>query len=356
MLTKYWKVDEGQPDIEIIKQAAEIIKAGGLVAFPTETVYGLGANGLSEEAVSLIYQAKGRPADNPLILHIAEYDEINKLARQIPKKAAILMKKYWPGPLTVVLKRTDIVPDIVTGGLDTVAIRMPSNNIARELIRLSGVPIAAPSANISGKPSPTNAQDVLNDMDGKIGAVLDGGAADIGVESTVVDCTAVVPIILRPGGITYEMLTETLGKVEIDPAVYGTQAVKPRAPGMKYRHYAPRAPLIVLEGQDVMVKDTLLRKMTAALAEGKKVGLLLSTKTAEDILMKIDNLQKQLIVFDYGAKDRPWQLARELYTLLRKFDVAEVDIIFAEGTPDKGIGKAVMNRLRKASGFNIIRF
>jgi L-threonylcarbamoyladenylate synthase len=230
MDTKCFVVDRDKPDFRLLDRAAAVLRQGGLVAFPTETVYGLGANGLDPRAVARIFAAKGRPADNPLILHIADRHEVNKLAARVPANAAALMAKYWPGPLTVVLARTRLVPDAATGGLDTVAVRLPDSTVARELIRLAGVPVAAPSANTSGRPSPTTAQDVLADLDGRIEVVLDAGPCGIGVESTVVDCTTPVPTLLRPGGVTLEMLMETLGEVEVDPALGGDDFV-PRAPG-----------------------------------------------------------------------------------------------------------------------------
>lgn len=243
MKTEYVDLRDGKDVKEGLYKAAEIIKTGGLVAFPTETVYGLGANGLDENAVPKIYEAKGRPSDNPLILHISEFDEIKNIVKEIPDVAFVLADEFWPGPLTMVFKKSDIVPYRTTGGLESVAVRMPSNRIARELIKTAGVPVAAPSANSSGRPSPTKADHVLCDLDGKIDMVIDGGTVDIGLESTIVDVTGEVPVILRPGFITEEMLSEAIGRVKTDDAVKNLRPdkdLKPKAPGMKYRHYAPQ--------------------------------------------------------------------------------------------------------------------
>jgi len=281
MQTKYFIVNKDEPDKLVLQQAGELLKAGKLVAFPTETVYGLGANGLDTQAVAKIYQAKGRPSDNPLILHIAHQQELKQLVTEIPANAQALIDRYWPGPLTVVLKKTNIVPDGVSGGLDTVAVRLPDSKVARELITFAGVPIAAPSANTSGRPSPTSAQAVFADLDGRIDAVIDAGDCDIGVESTVVDCTTPVPTLLRPGGITLEMLIDTLGAVEIDPALGGDAEYVPRAPGMKYTHYAPSAPMILFEGTYPHIADLIVQEAHAAISAGKKVGAIVSAETAK---------------------------------------------------------------------------
>jgi len=345
MHTEFVSVDSVHPDIRILAQAADVLRRGGLVAFPTETVYGLGANGLDPHAVAGIFAAKGRPADNPLILHIADCREVAKLARHVPANARVLMETYWPGPLTLVLERTKAVPDAVTGGLDTVAIRLPDSVVARELIQLAGVPLAAPSANTSGRPSPTTAQDVLADLDGKIDMVIDAGSCDIGVESTVVDCTTPVPTLLRPGGITLEMLLETLGEVEVDPGI-GSEDVIPRSPGMKYTHYAPAAPLILLEGEYPAKTAVLGEQIRKAQAEGKRVGAIVAAETV---------LSAGVVATVYGSRNHPEEVAANLYNALRFFDNQPVDVIFAEGTDEIGLGLAVMNRLRKAAGYHIIR-
>ncbi|WP_425058664.1 Threonylcarbamoyl-AMP synthase [Sporomusa carbonis] len=343
MRTKYYKVDLSEPDLSVLAAAADILKQGGLVAFPTETVYGLGANGLDAHAVAGIFRAKGRPADNPLILHIDSPDKINDLAVSVPGSAQALIGQYWPGPLTVIVERRSCVPDAVTGGLNTVAVRLPASLIARELIRLAGVPVAAPSANISGRPSPTAAQDVLADMDGKIDAVIDAGPCAIGVESTVVDCTTPVPTLLRPGGITYEMLTAVLGEVEVDPALAGSRAV-PKSPGMKYTHYAPLAPMFLVEGD----RSIVVREVQQALAAGKRVGAVVSAETAA-------GLPPAAITVVYGSHADAHAIAANLYTALRSFDNKAVDVIYAEGIAEQGLGLAVMNRMRKAAGYRIIR-
>lgn len=259
MDTKVVKIDKEQIDDEKLMEAAEILRAGGLVAFPTETVYGLGANALNEEAAKKIYAAKGRPSDNPLIAHISKPEELAPLVKEVPEAGKKLMEAYWPGPLTMIFPKSDIVPYGTTGGLDTVAIRMPSDPIANRMIALAGIPIAAPSANTSGRPSPTTAEHVYQDMNGKIEMILDGGAVGIGVESTIVDVSGPVPMLLRPGAITIEMLRETVGQVEIDPAIQGPMAanVKPKAPGMKYRHYAPKAELVLVEEKNPETKEVI---------------------------------------------------------------------------------------------------
>ena len=347
METKLYVVEKDNPDIRILAEAADVLKQGGLVAFPTETVYGLGANGLDPGAVEGIFAAKGRPSDNPLILHIAEPHEVEKLAREIPANACALMEKYWPGPLTVVVERTRAVPDAVTAGLDTVAIRLPDSLVARTLIGLAGVPLAAPSANTSGRPSPTTAQAVMDDLAGKVEIVIDAGPCGIGVESTVVDCTTPVPTLLRPGGVTLEMLMETLGEVEVDPALAHGSTV-PRSPGMKYTHYAPAAPMTLFEGTTGACQARVSQAVAQALAEGRRVGAVVSAETAK-------SLPSSTVVAVYGSRLRPDEAAANLYNALRLFDTEAVDVIFAEGVAENGLGLAVMNRLRKAAGYHIVR-
>ena len=267
---------------EALTKAADFIKNGGLVAFPTETVYGLGGDGLNSEAASKIYKAKGRPSDNPLILHINDQKMLHKIVNDVNSMAKKIMTAFCPGPITLILPKSDIVPSSVTGGLDTVAVRMPDNDIARELIRLSNTPIAAPSANISGRPSPTTAQAVYNDLHDRIDMILDGGACHFGVESTIVDCTEDVPIILRPGAITKEMLEELFPVVKIDRAIVGDNVV-PKAPGMKYKHYAPKANMILFEGSSAKMVEAIASKMADYEKEGKKVGLVVSYEVAEKL-------------------------------------------------------------------------
>lgn len=335
---------------EIYKEAAAIIKKGGLVAFPTETVYGLGANGLNEEAAAKIYAAKGRPSDNPLILHIAEENELNKIVKSIPEETEKLMKKYWPGPLTMIFEKADCVPYGTTGGLETVAVRMPNHEAARRLIKESGVPIAAPSANTSGRPSPTKALHVEEDLSGKIDMILDGGQVGIGLESTIVDVTVTPPVILRPGYITQEMLIETLKEeIILDPAlVQGISSdVKPKAPGMKYRHYAPKAELTIVEGPPAAAAEKIQKLAQEKASEGKKVGII-GTEEFQDYY-------QTGIVKIIGTREREETIAQNLYSVLREFDEIQVDVIYSEGFSEENFGQAIMNRLIKAAGHHIIK-
>jgi L-threonylcarbamoyladenylate synthase len=348
--TLWIKVDPKKPQADAIRIAAKVIRKGGLVAFPTETVYGLGANALDSDAVARIFRAKERPTDNPMIVHIADKKDMRRLARRVPQKAEKLAARFWPGPLTLVLKRSGLVPDITVAGLDTIGIRMPSNKIALELIRQSGVPIAAPSANRASKPSPTTAKHVIEDLAGRIDAVLDGGPTRVGVESTVIDMTKRVPQILRPGGTPLEELNVALGKVTLHPAALSRKriaALRARAPGMKHRHYAPEAEMILVEGDpDRIVKR--VKELTAlSIADGKKVGIL---ATDESMANYDGDVLKSL-----GSRSNMEEVARNLFRLLREFDEEEVDIIIAEGVPPRGLGLAVTNRLRRAASFNILK-
>ena len=329
-----------------LEAAAEIIKNGGLVAFPTETVYGLGANGLDARAAAGIYQAKGRPSDNPLILHICGIEMLSMIAAEVTDSAKKILAAFCPGPVTIILRRKEIVPLAITGGLDTVGIRMPDNDIARELIRRAGVPVAAPSANISGRPSPTTAAAVFNDLNGRIDMILDGGACEFGVESTIVDCTGAVPTVLRPGAITLEMLEEVLGTVQVDPALAGENTV-PKAPGMKYTHYAPKVPLTLLEGSPSRLLQGFRAEISRLAAAGKKTGVIASREVVE-------SLPEGVPAFVYGAQGDLEAIAANLYEALRSFDEAAVDVLLAEGTGTAGLGLAIMNRLHKASGFRSI--
>lgn len=334
---------------EELAEAAGILRKGGLVAFPTETVYGLGANGLDEEAAKKIYAAKGRPSDNPLIAHISAPEELEALAAEIPCFAKRLMELYWPGPLTMVFKKKEIVPYGTTGGLDTVAVRMPSDPIARALIRLAGVPVAAPSANRSGRPSPTTADHVWQDMAGRIEMIIDGGPVGIGVESTIVDVTGPVPVILRPGAITMEMVRDALGQVEIDPAIVGPmkEGVRPKAPGMKYRHYAPKARMTLVEGEMEQVVRAINRLAREALKQGERVGIICTDETRF--------CYPAGMIRSVGIRAREETVAHNLYAVLREFDDLEADVIFSESFPDDQIGQAIMNRLTKAAGYHIIK-
>ena len=332
-------------DDEALKRAGQCIKDGGLVAFPTETVYGLGGDGLNEVAAKNIYLAKGRPSDNPLILHINDQKMLSRIVSEVTPMAKKIMTAFCLGPITIILPKSDIVPKAVTGGLDTIAVRMPDNDIARALIKYADTPIAAPSANISGRPSPTTAQAVYKDLQSRIDMVLDGGACQFGVESTIVDCTEDIPIILRPGAITKEMLEEIFPVVKIDKAIVGANVV-PKAPGMKYKHYAPKVDMILIEGDNKKMSSSIKEILYKYENEGKKVGLLVSDEVANEL-----NHQN---TFSYGSQENLAQIASEIYEGLRYFDDKDVDIILAQGTTDKGIGLAIMNRLHKASGFNSI--
>lgn len=343
MQTKLWLLDRNKVLDNQLTEAAQLIKQGEVVAFPTETVYGLGADGLNSEACKKIFAAKGRPADNPLILHIAKLAEILPLSTNLSASAKHLMKTFWPGPMTMIVHKSDLIPQVVTAGLDTVAIRFPSHPIANRLIALSGCPIAAPSANKSGRPSPTTAGDVLSDMEGIIAGIIDGGVSDIGVESTIVDTTVPVPTILRPGGITLEMLEEALGAVEIDPGLIKKGQI-PKAPGMKYRHYAPQAEMYLIEGPEASyrIKDFV----ELALHKGLRIGVLADKKT-------IDLLPEKAGLVSHNWGSTKAELAEKLYIYLRRFDSENVDVIVGEGTSEAGLGLAIMNRMRKSAGHNI---
>jgi L-threonylcarbamoyladenylate synthase len=348
--TKRIKVtDSDQIKEEELEEAARILREGGLVAFPTETVYGLGANALDEEAAKKIYAAKGRPSDNPLIAHISSPEELKPLAAEIPDMAKKLMDRYWPGPMTLVFKKTDLVPYGTTGGLDTVAVRMPSDPVAKNLIRLAGVPIAAPSANSSGRPSPTTADHVWQDMEGKIDMIVDGGPVGIGLESTIIDVTGPVAMILRPGAITIEMVRETLGEAEMDPAILGPmkEGEHPKAPGMKYRHYAPKAPLTLVEGEMDQVVKTINRLAKEAFKEGKKVGIICTDETR--------TCYPAGMIQSIGIRAKEETVAHNLYAVLREFDDLGADVIYSESFPGDQIGQAIMNRLTKAAGYHIIK-
>jgi len=346
MHTRLIKIDPEHPDMALIDEAAQVIRAGGTVAFPTETVYGLGANGLDGHAVCKIFKAKGRPSDNPLILHIATLNELRPLVRDLSAQADKLIRLFWPGPLTLVLPRSKQVPDEVTGGLDTVAVRMPDHIVAQLLIAKAGVPIAAPSANRSGRPSPTCAAAVWEDLHGKIDLLIDGGSGGIGVESTVLDVTKDIPVLLRPGGITLEELRDTLGEIAFDSSLALESAV-PKAPGMKYTHYAPRARVILIEGEQPLSPKILQTFVDAERQKGTQVGALLTEEMAS--LVRAD------VVHTMGSARQPLSIAARLFGALRDFDNTQVEVIFAEGISEEGIGLAIMNRLRKAAGCNVIK-
>lgn len=347
MKTEVIKIDQNNMDTEALERAAAIIRDGGLVAFPTETVYGLGADALSAEASKKIYAAKGRPSDNPLIVHVAEFSDMEKIAQEMPEEAKKLADAFWPGPLTMIVRKNDKVPYETTGGMDTVAVRMPNHPVALELIRRSGGYIAAPSANTSGKPSPTLAEHVAFDMDGRIPMILDGGPVGIGIESTIVDLTEDIPMILRPGYITPKMLEKVIGEVKMDPGIIASDSLqKPKAPGMKYKHYAPKADLILVDGEEEKVVAKINALAKEAVLLGKKVGIIGTDET-------IDRYPEGEVV-SIGARSDEDTIAKHLYKLLRDFDEKEVDIIYSESFATPRIGQAIMNRLLKAAGHQVI--
>ena len=340
-------------DTGAISKASEIIKKGGLVAFPTETVYGLGADGLNPEASAKIYAAKGRPSDNPLILHIAEIATAYELAEDISDSARALMEAFWPGPLTIILRKKPVVPDTVTGGLDTVAIRMPSHPDALRLIKESGLPIAAPSANTSGRPSPTNASHVQEDMDGRIDMILDGGAVGIGIESTIVDMSGDIPTILRPGYITPKMLEQIIGPVRMDPALSQPDSnLRPKAPGMKYTHYAPKGSLTIVESKETPEKLTqkVIDKINELIQNKEDEGESAAVLTTADS----QNAYRCKNVILLGSRADGATVAARLYAALRECDKREINYIYSEAFNRDELGGAIMNRLLKAAGHKVI--
>ena len=347
METKVIKVNPINPEEELIKEAAELIKDGKLVAFPTETVYGLGANGLDGEASSRIFTAKGRPQDNPLILHISSLEELKPLVKSIPKEAEIIAERFWPGPITMIFERSSLISDVITAGLDTVAIRMPKHPVASALIKASGVPIAAPSANTSGRPSPTQAEHVIEDLYGKIDMIIDGGATGVGLESTVLDLTSDRPTILRPGGVTLEDLRPIIPDVTLDLSIIKDgENIIPKSPGQKYRHYAPKADMIVYCGDVEDIVKAINKKAKELVENGKKVGIMATDETK-------DKYQEGMVISVGNRRDKR-TIAHNLFNILRKFDEKKVNVILAEGVEFQGIGIAIMNRMKKASGGNII--
>jgi L-threonylcarbamoyladenylate synthase len=340
-----------------LEVAVEALHRGELVAFPTETVYGLGGHALDERAVRKIFAAKGRPADNPLIVHVSDYEDVLPLVSSVPPQLPVLARHFWPGPLTVVVPRSLLVPDVTTGGLDSVAIRMPAHPVALALLTQAKVPVAAPSANRSGYPSPTEASHVLADLAGQVAVVLDGGPTQVGVESTVLDLTGSVPTILRPGGVTYEQLTAVLGEVAIDPAARareqdGLECGQPvRSPGMKYRHYAPRAEAILVEGEPPHIWQTLRDLLSS---QGNvRCGLLVSREG--ESWLRTTGLPEDVAVLCLGSRHDPAEFARCIFSALRAMDERNVDIVLIEGIDDTGLGLAVMNRLRRAAGGRIVK-
>lgn len=347
-----FRVDPRDPDERYLQAAAEILRSGGLVAFPTETVYGLGADARSDAAVARIFEAKGRPQDNPLIVHVHSYDAVPALVRELPSRAEVLMYRFWPGPLTLVLRKSGILAERVSPGLETVGVRIPDHEVALRLIRIAGLPVAAPSANVSGRPSPTSPTHVLRDLDGRIDAVVDGGPCGIGVESTVLDLTVVPPAILRPGGTTREDIEEVLGDVVVDHPVQTEGDWAPRSPGMKYRHYAPAAQVYLVEtGADG--SDPLARFAEEYHLRGLKVGVLASSERCSAMGQRVE--RPGIVWIDAGSERDLASVARDLFDNLRRFDDLGVDVIIAQAFPETGMGLAIMNRLLKAAGGRVLR-
>lgn len=348
MNTKIIKINKDFFNNEDLKEAVTILHDGGLVAFPTETVYGLGANGLDEDASKKIYAAKGRPSDNPLILHIADFEALTVLTKECSLQGRRLAETFWPGPLTLIFKKSDQVPYSITGGLESVAIRMPAHPVAYEMIRQSGLYIAAPSANKSGRPSPTKAEHVAEDLDGKIDMIIDCGKVEIGLESTIVDITGEIPVILRPGYITTEMLESVVGSVEYDSGILGIEqdvTIVPKAPGMKYKHYAPKGDLMILEGETENVVGAINFAVEKKISEGYKVGIIATDET-------YDRYHKGVIK-TIGSRKDEGEIARNMFEILRGFDAEEVDYIYTESFKSGELGQAIMNRLLKAAGYKI---
>lgn len=348
METKVERINREQMNMEIIREAGSILKKGGLVAFPTETVYGLGANALDEKAAAKTYAAKGRPSDNPLIVHIARLEDLYEVAEHVPEKAETLARKFWPGPLTMIFEKTSIVPYGTTGGLETVAVRMPDDEIARALILAGGGYVSGPSANTSGRPSPTTAGHVMDDLNGKIEMILDGGAVHIGVESTIVDMTSEPPMILRPGAVTKEMLEKEIGQVLVDHVVLDADSkTPPKAPGMKYRHYAPKAELTVIEGELESVVSMIQKMAGEKEEQGYRTGIIATEETV--------NRYSGSNIKCIGTREDESTVAANLYGILREFDADGTDYIYSESFDAEGIGSAVMNRLLKAAGHRVIK-
>lgn len=345
MKTLIKEIDINKPDQDLISLFANMLADGKTVIFPTETVYGLGANALDEDAATKIYQAKGRPSDNPLLVHVADKEDVYDLVENIDDRAKLLMDKFWPGPLTIVFKKKAIIPDRTSGGLDTVAIRMPSDQVARDLIRQAGVPIAAPSANISGRPSPTKPEHIIRDMDGRVDGILVGGPCDYGVESTIIDLSEDLAMVLRPGSITLEMLGEVLGRVDLDQSLKNKDDnIRAKAPGMKYKHYSPQAQVYIVKADDL---EGFAERVDSLCEDNAKKGLKIGVMT-----MNYDQHSYQAKVFDLGGSDT--EVAKNLFDSLISLDRESIDIAYVPYFEERGIGVAIMNRLKKAAAYRII--
>ena len=348
MTTEYVAMKKEAPDPAAIRRAGEIIRKGGLVAFPTETVYGLGGDALNPESSRKIYAAKGRPSDNPLIVHICRYEDIDLIVSEVPPEAEKLAEAFWPGPLTMIFRKNSLVPKETTGGLDTVAIRFPSNRIAQALIDAAGGFIAAPSANRSGKPSPTLAKYCKEDLDGRVEMIIDGGEVGIGLESTIIDLTDGEPTILRPGYIDQKKLEAVLGNVQVDRTLIDPESgVAPKAPGMKYRHYAPAGELVILEGERDKVVEEINKAAQDNSVHGLKTGVICTDET--ESLYRADSVKSA------GPRSDELSIARSLFRILREFDDEQVDRIYSESFSGGILGQAIMNRLMKAAGHRIVR-
>ena len=349
MNTIVMTVDNINPEADVLAQAGEIIRTGGLVAFPTETVYGLGGDALNAQSAHKIYAAKGRPSDNPLIVHICDWEDLSAIVDVIPECAKRLAQAFWPGPLTMIFRKSKAVPYETTGGLDTVAVRMPEHKAALAFIKAAGGYVAAPSANVSGRPSPTLATHVIEDLSGRVDMILDGGEVGIGLESTIIDLTEEIPMILRPGYITAQMLEEVIGAVTTDKTILDADAKEaPKAPGMKYRHYAPKGSLSIVEGSMEQVTAKIQELILQAKQDGEKVGVI---GTDETISLYAD----ADVVKSLGSRMDEEAIARHLYKVLREFDASEVTQIYSESFGDNKMGQAIMNRLLKAAGHHMIQ-
>lgn len=348
MDTKVSIIKDIHNDYKSIEEAASVIKEGGVVAFPTETVYGLGADALNPLAVKKIFEAKGRPQDNPLIIHVANKN-LESLVKEIPSIANKIMDRFWPGPLTLIFKKKNIIPDVTSANLDTIGVRMPSNEIALKLIESSGTPIAAPSANISGRPSPTDVERCIEDLEGKIDYILGGNRSDVGVESTILDLSVDPPCVLRPGGITLEMLKEIDERIYIDPAIMkkSNENIKPKAPGMKYRHYAPKAKIKIINGNTEKTIEKIKDLLQNYIDNKLRVGVM----TCDE---HINYYSNQVEIISLGSRKKLDEIAKNLFEALRSFDDRGVDIILAEGYEEKDLGIAIMNRLKKAAAYDIL--
>ena len=347
MRAKIAVMTEDAPDLNALDEAGRILKEGGLVAFPTETVYGLGGNALDPGASMRIYKAKGRPSDNPLIVHIASMEDLYRIAADVPAAAERLAERYWPGPLTMIFPKKDIVPSETTGGLDSVAVRFPDHKIARELILRAGGFVAAPSANTSGRPSPTLASHVSEDLGERIDMIIDGGQVSIGLESTIVDFTEEIPVVLRPGFLNLQMLEEVLGEVRMDPGLSSeNEHVRPKAPGMRYRHYAPKAELTIIEGDPAAVQMEIRTRTSREIEDGRKVGIICTEESR--------NVYPNGNVVCIGSRAQEETIAHHLYEVLRGFDDSGVDVIYSESFYTPKMGQAIMNRLLKAAGHRVV--